>query len=752
MDVLCVLVDHNRQLIGSYFEVQIEDQATIMGLKNRVKEAAASNLRHVGALDLVVLRPTDPSALMVERGELQAKVKELYERDELEMLGSLAKIGDLKIDNEVLVVQIGRPDPQTQGGYVLEPHLSPVPQEYHNVIMSAHRKGIITAEDLKLSRIVEEQSPNARIQEFQKLLQRPRRFDEDEAIRASYERAKKIVALPKPNASGSYNSAPSDSNNSAMPNPHNNAFPEPNDRTMSTPELNLEADNDSEDFANAAIFFPFSFGLRQNPDFEFRFSDYSWPFKLFIRVAQKLYSYRPKSDFLFSSGLLPRFFAQVQSEPYSTEDKFYMLLQAGSLLQFVNTHMEKYQEKKDLSLVVAYIDKFGRAERMIVYQDQNDDKVKYTKPRIFNLNAKTELLEFLRELYNLASWVATESEEDVADASIKVSSLKAALNAAAKKPGVSAWTTKPSRNQSEDEFTEQEPASQRWRTGDGRDEFAEQLEVAGYEVEPLVFEDSLGVPPPSRIRTVYKRSDVEQKTPLIAKRIRKSSSQELEILQYLHAKPSVSPYIIALVAHFAVDTATYLIFPALARIYEESLRHGEIKQPCQSLVNGVAYLHANRVAHLDLKLDNLLYDKETGQLKIIDFDIAVRVKDEDQEIEGYRGTPGCTAPEMGNEGGPKRRYSAIKADRWACGLVLKTFLKYEPTNGFSTLAERLMATDPSERPSLVEWCNTLAVRGDSGGAKDMKLAGTTVDHRRKHSDDCGVLEPLAKKTKTDHAN
>ncbi|KAJ2926255.1 hypothetical protein H1R20_g10850, partial [Candolleomyces eurysporus] len=80
MNVVCVLVDHNRQLLGSYFEVQIEDRATIMGLKNRVKEAAAPHLLHVGALDLVVLRPTDSSALMVEEDELQAKVEEIYER------------------------------------------------------------------------------------------------------------------------------------------------------------------------------------------------------------------------------------------------------------------------------------------------------------------------------------------------------------------------------------------------------------------------------------------------------------------------------------------------------------------------------------------------------------------------------------------------------------------------------------------------------------------------------------------------
>ncbi|KAJ2925314.1 hypothetical protein H1R20_g11752, partial [Candolleomyces eurysporus] len=322
------------------------------------------------------------------------------------------------------------------------------------------------------------------------------------------------------------------------------------------------------------------------------------------------------------------------------------------------------------------------------------------------------------------------------------------LNDAAKDSRVRAWTV--TRKQPEGGFAEQPLPSQRQITESGGDDFVEQLKAEGYEVEPLVFEDSSGVvwklegqPPPARIRIVYEESDVKKTNPLIAKRVHKSSSHELEILQYLHAKPSPSPYIIALDNHFAAGTMKCLIFPKLNPIYEESLLHGKVKQPCQSLVKGVAYLHANRVAHLDLKLDNILYDA-AGQLKIIDFDIAVRVKDEEQEIEGYCGTPGWTAPEIG----PKRKYSAIKADRWACGRILQMFLKYEPTSGFSTLARELMVNNPRERPSLVEWRD---LQVDPRGAKDVGLAGTSRD-RRKNIDDCNVQAPLAKKAKIAQAS
>ncbi|KAJ2930556.1 hypothetical protein H1R20_g6541, partial [Candolleomyces eurysporus] len=370
-----------------------------------------------------------------------------------------------------------------------------------------------------------------------------------------------------------------------------------------------------------------------------------------------------------------------------------MLLQAACIVKFANTFLDKYKETRGFLLVTAYTNESGVVERSIVYQDKQDRKVKYTNPQSFDLNVKEDLLKFLRGLYNLVSWAAKDSKADIEDAQAQVAALKKFLNAAAK--GVSAWTA--SRKEPEGGFAEQSPPSQRRNTESDGNDFAEQLKAEGYEAEPLVFKDNSGVewtlegqPPPTTIRTVYKDSDIKKTKPLIAKRLRKSSSHEPEILQYLHAKPSPSPYIIALDHHFVAGTATRLIFPKLNPIYEWSLLHGKVKQSCQSLVKGVAYLHANRVAHLDLKLDNVLYDA-TGQLKIIDFDIAVQVKDEEQEIEGYRGTPGWTVPEVG----PKQKYSAIKADRWACGKVLQMFLKYEPTSGFSTLAQDLMATNPA---------------------------------------------------------
>ena len=121
------------------------------------------------------------------------------------------------------------------------------------------------------------------------------------------------------------------------------------------------------------------------------------------------------------------------------------------------------------------------------------------------------------------------------------------------------------------------------------------------------------------------------------------------------------------------------------------------------LIKGLAYLHEHKVAHRDIKPDNLVCD-DVFRLQIIDFDVAIEVQDENTEIDEYRGTKGWTAPEMGEEDGPTPMYSPIKADRWSCGRVLQRHIMVgKGDNRLSKIANRLMANDPQRRPSLLEW-------------------------------------------------
>ena len=122
------------------------------------------------------------------------------------------------------------------------------------------------------------------------------------------------------------------------------------------------------------------------------------------------------------------------------------------------------------------------------------------------------------------------------------------------------------------------------------------------------------------------------------------------------------------------------------------------------LVKGLAYLHKHKIAHQDIKPDNLVCDNDF-QLKIIDFDIAMEVQDENTEIAEYCGTEDWTAPEVGERGGsPPPMYSPIKADRWSCGNVIWChIMEGEKDSYLSKFADQLMVNDPQQRPSLIEW-------------------------------------------------
>ena len=117
------------------------------------------------------------------------------------------------------------------------------------------------------------------------------------------------------------------------------------------------------------------------------------------------------------------------------------------------------------------------------------------------------------------------------------------------------------------------------------------------------------------------------------------------------------------------------------------------------LIKGVAYLHKNCIAHRDIKPENLVVDWNLC-LKIIDFDVAMKVNDEDEVVDGQCGTKGWMAPEMEE----KSMYSPIKADRWSTGKVLCYLLnKFRKENtALSSITRKLTARNPQRRSSMIQ--------------------------------------------------
>jgi serine/threonine protein kinase len=83
------------------------------------------------------------------------------------------------------------------------------------------------------------------------------------------------------------------------------------------------------------------------------------------------------------------------------------------------------------------------------------------------------------------------------------------------------------------------------------------------------------------------------------------------------------------------------------------------------LINGLEYIHAHGLAHLDLKLENILMGNDF-QLKIADFDLAQPIV---ETLLDSMGTAGYRAPEVIDN--TARNLAAI--DVYSCAIILYTF-------------------------------------------------------------------------------
>ncbi len=135
-----------------------------------------------------------------------------------------------------------------------------------------------------------------------------------------------------------------------------------------------------------------------------------------------------------------------------------------------------------------------------------------------------------------------------------------------------------------------------------------------------------------------------------------------------------------------------------------SLRTTQCYNLLYQMVEGVAFLHEHGVAHMDLKSANIIIDTSLERLYIIDFGLAHKVNGPEDTVSGFRGTKQWVAPEIEDDG---YAYSAIRADLWAVGELIRTVLVLwhkgpTPNNGLEEIYTQLLSTDPSKRPLLVD--------------------------------------------------
>jgi serine/threonine protein kinase len=129
-------------------------------------------------------------------------------------------------------------------------------------------------------------------------------------------------------------------------------------------------------------------------------------------------------------------------------------------------------------------------------------------------------------------------------------------------------------------------------------------------------------------------------------------------------------------------------FLSYTGFFEESIARTYFQQ----LMSGVETCHSEGVVHRDLKPENLLLDDQFT-LKIADFGFSNVVCSAHKLMFTECGTPGYMAPEMIRN--PKG-YDGMKADIWACGVILFIMLAGFP---------------PFQKPDLSDWWFNKLVNG-----------------------------------------
>ncbi|KAF4095242.1 death-associated protein kinase 2 isoform X1 [Onychostoma macrolepis] len=178
-------------------------------------------------------------------------------------------------------------------------------------------------------------------------------------------------------------------------------------------------------------------------------------------------------------------------------------------------------------------------------------------------------------------------------------------------------------------------------------------------------------------RCTEKSTGVEYAAKFIKKRQSRASrrgvrreeiEREVDILQELQ-----HPNIITLHDVYENRTDVVLIlelvsggelFDFLAQ--KESLSEEEATEFIKQILNGVQYLHSKKIAHFDLKPENVMLLDNNIQLpriKLIDFGLAHRIR-EGVEFKNIFGTPEFVAPEIVNY-----EQLGLEADMWTIGVI-----------------------------------------------------------------------------------
>jgi serine/threonine protein kinase len=142
----------------------------------------------------------------------------------------------------------------------------------------------------------------------------------------------------------------------------------------------------------------------------------------------------------------------------------------------------------------------------------------------------------------------------------------------------------------------------------------------------------------------------------------------------------------------------------------QAFTESEAKKIFSQLVRALAYCHSRNVVHFDIKLDNIMIDPKTLDVKIIDFGLCDFITPENGGLFSKRvGSEEYCAPEIYDA--LNTPFDGTKVDAWCLGVVLYALLC--ASFPFDVVKRKKMIREDGVHPQVK------IAQAMSGAAKDL---------------------------------
>ncbi|KAK4186310.1 hypothetical protein QBC35DRAFT_274306 [Podospora australis] len=167
-----------------------------------------------------------------------------------------------------------------------------------------------------------------------------------------------------------------------------------------------------------------------------------------------------------------------------------------------------------------------------------------------------------------------------------------------------------------------------------------------------------------------------------------------------HHRQFVHPHIARLYEVIVTETLVWLVLEYCPgdELYNYLLKHGKlpvdkVQKTFTQLVGAVCYVHQQNCVHRDLKLENILLDKNEN-VKLCDFGFTREYEGKANYLQTFCGTICYSAPEMLKG----EKYAGEKVDVWSLGVILYALLCGElpfDDDDDSVTRSRILSQEPN---------------------------------------------------------